>query len=153
MGAWEKYGASGWGTSGQERIFQSNAMQERATDTQNTRFYTQELAAKVENMFRKDYERYNFDTASNATTRRTTGKPVPGTALGSSALSGRAGAINGQGRAVGGQAGASQSSRREQQAEVPSTVTNSTCRFDCQSHQRISIPVSRPGIGPQYCVK
>ena len=66
VGAWEKYGAFGWGLDGTERIFASNNSKHfTGASSKTCEYYTTELEEQVEDMFASDYARYDFfgDTA------------------------------------------------------------------------------------------
>jgi len=57
IGAWEKYGASGWGSDGKQRIFQQNdAVNRRDAQSKIFQYYTDELIIMVRDAYRMDYE-------------------------------------------------------------------------------------------------
>ena len=78
IGAWEKYGSTGWGKSGQGPIFASNSAQHQTgANDQMAYHYTAETERLVENLFQQDYRQplFNFTTShklsltENATAR------------------------------------------------------------------------------------
>ena len=61
VGAWEKYGASGWGLDGTESLFGSNNSGHfTGASSKTCEYYTPELEKQVEDMFASDYARYDF---------------------------------------------------------------------------------------------
>ena len=80
LGAWETYGATGWGKDGNESFLQSrSAVRHKTTTAKDTydsklsKYYTPELEAKVEAMFQEDYaaaeygltmRKINFDNST-----------------------------------------------------------------------------------------
>jgi hypothetical protein len=58
LGIWEQYGASGWGTYGNESIFASNTVDHQMAAKQKIRDYynTPEIDALVRDKYRMDYE-------------------------------------------------------------------------------------------------
>mmetsp|Transcript_26499 Transcript_26499/g.63094 ORF Transcript_26499/g.63094 Transcript_26499/m.63094 type:complete len:322 (-) Transcript_26499:419-1384(-) len=67
IGAWEDFGASGWGVNGTEQIFQSKSSVNHATSSSASdawdrmkRYYTPELERAVEERFAGDYDTFNL---------------------------------------------------------------------------------------------
>ena len=69
VGAWEKYGQSGWGIHGNESIFEStsNVIHKTSNDASESasriyKYYTPSIEAKLAERFKKDYaiSIYNF---------------------------------------------------------------------------------------------
>lgn len=67
IGAWEDYGAFGWGTDGTERIYQSSSSVHHATSSSKSdsssrlaKYYTPELERVVEARYAVDYEIARF---------------------------------------------------------------------------------------------
>ena len=63
IGAWEEYGASGWGTNGTQHVFQSIENKSHATHRSKAdswsrlaKYYTPELEQAVEDWYALDYE-------------------------------------------------------------------------------------------------
>jgi hypothetical protein len=67
IGAWDQFGASGWGVNGKERVFQSKSSVNHATSN-NTRdawdrmknYYTPELERAVEERYARDYDTFHL---------------------------------------------------------------------------------------------
>lgn len=67
IGAWEEYGASGWGVDGTERIFESKSSVNHATSGNSKdawermkRYYTPELERAVQERFDRDYSTFQL---------------------------------------------------------------------------------------------
>ena len=61
VGAWEKYGASGWGRDGSERMFATNnAVHFTGSSRKVADFYTPALEKQVADFYAPDYARYDF---------------------------------------------------------------------------------------------
>jgi len=61
VGAWEKYGASGWGRDGSERMFATNnAVHFTGSSRKVADFYTPALEKQVADFYASDYARYDF---------------------------------------------------------------------------------------------
>ena len=67
IGAWEGYGASGWGVNGTEQIFQSKSSVNHATSSSAShawdrlnKYYTPELERAVEERFSGDYDSFHL---------------------------------------------------------------------------------------------
>ena len=68
IGAWEQYGASGWGANGDQSIFASKsdvghvtANSSSISQSRMTRYYTSEIEQKVERWFSDDYKIPSFN--------------------------------------------------------------------------------------------
>lgn len=61
IGAFEEFGASGWGEFHNESIFQSNlAVHKTGSSDKIKQYYTPKLRKRVFEYFREDYEQFNF---------------------------------------------------------------------------------------------
>lgn len=73
IGAWDMYGASGWGTTGTEPIFASTGTIRHGTGATNQmeNYYTPETEAMVEDMYADDFQNPLFGFGNSTITNRT----------------------------------------------------------------------------------
>ena len=67
IGAWDKYGSTGWGKSGEDAIFASNSViHHTGASDQLEKYYTVEIERLVEKLFEEDYQHplFNFSAST-----------------------------------------------------------------------------------------